>query len=305
MVTRNRIIKAEGLVKRYGELTAVDGVSFYVEEGEMFGFLGPNGAGKTTTMKMVQCVSPKTSGKLEVFGMDASAHPREIKKDMGVVPQENNLDPDFTVYENLRNYSRYFDIPPKEADKRIVELLDFMQLLDKKHVMSESLSGGMKRRLVLARSLLNNPRLIVLDEPTVGLDPQARHLIWDKLRSLKKRGVTIVLTTHYLDEAEKLCDRLVVMDYGKIVVEGEPGQIIKDHIGTGVVEVDNHPEVVECLQKSRSSYEIMGDIIVIYTNDPMHITDQLSMECSLDKITTRKATLEDVFLKLTGRKLRE
>ncbi len=208
MVTINRIIKAEGLVKRYGELTAVDGVSFYVEEGEMFGFLGPNGAGKTTTMKMVQCVSPKTSGKLEVFGMDVSEHPREIKKDMGVVPQENNLDPDFTVYENLRNYSRYFDIPPKEAEKRIEELLDFMQLLDKKNVMSESLSGGMKRRLVLARALLNNPRLIVLDEPTVGLDPQARHLIWDKLRSLKKRGVTIVLTTHYLDEAEKLCDSL-------------------------------------------------------------------------------------------------
>lgn len=305
MVTRNLIIKAEGLVKRYGELTAVDGVSFYVEEGEMFGFLGPNGAGKTTTMKMVQCVSPKTSGKLEVFGMDASAHPREIKKDMGVVPQENNLDPDFTVYENLRNYSRYFDIPSKEADKRIAELLNFVQLVDKKNVMSESLSGGMKRRLVLARALLNNPRLIVLDEPTVGLDPQARHLIWDKLRSLKKRGVTIVLTTHYLDEAEKLCDRLILMDHGEIVVEGEPGQIIKDHIGTGVVEVDNHPEVVECLQKSGSSYEIMGDIIVIYTNDPMHITDQLSMECSLDKITTRKATLEDVFLKLTGRKLRE
>jgi lipooligosaccharide transport system ATP-binding protein len=276
-----------------------------VEEGEMFGFLGPNGAGKTTTMKMVQCVSPKTSGKLVVFGMDVSEPPREIKKDMGVVPQENNLDPDFTVYENLRNYSRYFDIPPKEAEKRIEELLDFMQLLDKKNVMSESLSGGMKRRLVLARALLNNPRLIVLDEPTVGLDPQARHLIWDKLRSLKKRGVTIVLTTHYLDEAEKLCDRLVVMDYGKIVVEGEPAQIIKDHIGTGGGEVDNHPQIVECLQKSGSSYEIMGDIIVIYTNDPMHIADQLSMECSLDKITTRKATLEDVFLKLTGRKLRE
>ena len=305
MVTINRIIKAEGLVKRYGELTVVDGVSFYVEEGEMFGFLGPNGAGKTTTMKMVQCVSPKTSGKLEVFGMDVSEHPREIKKDMGVVPQENNLDPDFTMYENLRNYSRYFDIPPKEADKRIEELLDFMQLQDKKHFMSESLSGGMKRRLVLARALLNYPRLIVLDEPTVGLDPQARHLIWDKLRSLKKRGATIVLTTHYLDEAEKLCDRLVVMDYGKIVVEGEPVHMINDHICTGVVEVDNHPQIVECLQKSGSSYEIMGDIIVIYTNDPMHIADQLSMECSLDKITTRKATLEDVFLKLTGRKLRE
>lgn len=305
MVTIDPIIQAEGLVKRYSELIAVDGVSFYVEEGEMFGFLGPNGAGKTTTMKMIQCVSPKTSGKLEVFGMDASAHQREIKKYMGVVPQENNLDPDFTVYENLRNYSRYFDIPPIEADKRIEELLNFVQLRDKKDSMPESLSGGMKRRLVLARALLNNPRLIILDEPTVGLDPQARHLIWDKLRFLKKSGVTIVLTTHYLDEAEKLCDRLVVMDYGKIIVEGEPGQIIKDQIGSGVVEVDNHPEIVECLQKSGSSYEVMGDIIVIYTNDQTHITDQLSMECSLDKMITRKATLEDVFLKLTGRKLRE
>jgi len=305
VVNINPIIKAEGLVKRYGALTAVDGVTFQVEEGEMFGFLGPNGAGKTTTMKMIQCVSPKTSGKLEVFEMDASDHQREIKKLMGVVPQENNLDPDFTVYENLRNYSRYYDIPRDDAERRIEELLDFVQLLEKKNVMTESLSGGMKRRLVLARSLLNNPRLIILDEPTVGLDPQARHLIWDKLRSLKKRGVTIVLTTHYLDEAEKLCDRLVVMDYGKILVEGEPGQIIKDNIGTGVVEVDNYPEIVECLQKNEASYEVMGDIIVIYTNDPMHITDQLSLECALDKITTRKATLEDVFLKITGRKLRE
>nr|WP_321419915.1 ATP-binding cassette domain-containing protein [uncultured Methanomethylovorans sp.] len=305
MVAINKIIKAEDLVKRYGELTAVDGVSFHVTEGEIFGFLGPNGAGKTTTMKMIQCVSPKTSGKLEVFGMDVSAHEREIKKYMGVVPQENNLDPDFTVYENLRNYSRYFDIPREEAEKRIEELLVFVQLLEKKNVMTESLSGGMKRRLVLARALLNNPRLIMLDEPTVGLDPQARHLIWDKLQSLKKRGVTIVLTTHYLDEAEKLCDRLVVMDSRKILVDGEPRQIIKDNIGTGVVEVDNHPEIVECLQKNEASYEVMGDIIIIYTNDPMHITEQLSMECAMDKITTRKATLEDVFLKLTGRKLRE
>lgn len=305
MVTINTIIQAEGLFKRYSKLTAVDGISFQVKGGEMFGFLGPNGAGKTTTMKMIQCVSPKTSGKLEVFGMDVSAHQREIKKYMGIVPQENNLDPDFTVYENLRNYSRYFDIPPIEADKRIEELLDFVQLRDKKNSMPESLSGGMKRRLVLARALLNKPSLIILDEPTVGLDPQARHLIWDKLRFLKKSGVTIVLTTHYLDEAEKLCDRLVVMDYGKIIVEGEPGQIINDHIGSGVVEVNNHPEILECLQKSDSSYEVMGDIIVIYTNDPTHIIDQLSMECYLDKMTTRKATLEDVFLKLTGRKLRE
>lgn len=187
MVPINLIIKADNLVKRYNNLTAVDNISFYVKEGEMFGFLGPNGAGKTTTMKMIQCVSPKTSGKLEVFGMDVSTHQREIKKYMGVVPQENNLDPDFTVYENLRNYSRYFDISMEEAEKRIEELLNFVQLIDKKNSTTEYLSGGMKRRLVLARALLNNPRLIVLDEPTVGLDPQARHLIWEKLRALKKK----------------------------------------------------------------------------------------------------------------------
>ncbi|MCD4703806.1 MAG: ATP-binding cassette domain-containing protein [Methanosarcinaceae archaeon] len=284
---------------------AVNGVSFTIEDGEMFGFLGPNGAGKTTTLRMVQCTSPKTSGMLEVFGMDASTHQREIKTKMGVVPQENNLDPDFTVYENLLVFSRYFDIPEADARERVDELLDFVQLTEKKDTMTDTLSGGMKRRLILARALINRPRLLMLDEPTVGLDPQARHLMWDKLKGLKKEGVTIVLTTHYLEEAAQLCDRLVVMDHGRILVEGSPDQIIREYIGTDIVETKSDPKTIVCLDRQQARYEIIGDTVQIYTNEPQHITDHLLTECDLTTITARAVTLEDVFLNLTGRKLRE
>jgi lipooligosaccharide transport system ATP-binding protein len=299
------VIVAERLQKRFGELVAVDGVSFTVEEGEVFGFLGPNGAGKTTAMKMIQCISPKNAGRLLVFGMEVDARPRDIKKLLGVVPQENNLDPDFTVYENLLVYSRYFDISRQDAEKIIDELLDFVQLKEKKDTMTEILSGGMKRRLVLARALINRPQLLILDEPTVGLDPQARHLMWNKLKSLKLQGVTIVLTTHYLEEAAYLCDRLVVMDYGRILVEGKPDELIKKYIGTDIVEAEYEPLVISCLEKNDASYEVVGDMVQIYTNDPKKTTDHLLKECTLRKITARSATLEDVFLKLTGRKLRE
>jgi lipooligosaccharide transport system ATP-binding protein len=299
------VIVAERLQKRFGELIAVDGVSFTVEEGEVFGFLGPNGAGKTTAMKMIQCVSPKNAGRLMVFGMEVDTHPREIKKLLGVVPQENNLDPDFTVYENLLEYSRYFDISRKDAEKIIDELLEFVQLKEKKDTMTESLSGGMKRRLVLARALINRPQLLILDEPTVGLDPQARHLMWDKLKSLKSQGVTIVLTTHYLEEAAYLCDRLVVMDHGRILVDGKPDELIRKYIGTDIVEAENEPVVIACLEKNNAMYEVVGDMVQIYTSDPQKTTDHLLKECTLRKITVRSATLEDVFLKLTGRKLRE
>jgi lipooligosaccharide transport system ATP-binding protein len=271
----------------------------------MFGFLGPNGAGKTTTMRMIQCVSPVTGGRLEVMGMDVSTRQREIKSLMGVVPQENNLDGDFTVYENLLVYSRYFDIPQDEAEKRVEELLDFVHLQEKKDVMTESLSGGMKRRLVLARALINRPSVLILDEPTVGLDPQARHLIWDKLRNLKKQGVTIVLTSHYLDEVEKLCDRLVVMDNGKILVEGSPTGVIEEFIGSDIIEAENNPELLECLRQKEAKYEVIGDIVHIYADNAREISEYLVMECSLSKISARPATLEDVFLKLTGRSLRE
>ena len=211
------VIVAEDLEKRFGDFVAVNRVSFSVREGEVFGFLGPNGAGKTTTMRMIQCVSPKTSGRLEVFGMDVNTHPAEIKYLIGVVPQETNLDPDFSVHENLMVYSRYFDIPPRTALETIGSLLDFVQLSERRDTSIEKLSGGMKRRLILARALINNPRLLILDEPTVGLDPQARHLIWDRLRALRSRGNTIVLTTHYMEEAAQLCDRIVIMDQGRIL----------------------------------------------------------------------------------------
>lgn len=299
------VIVAQNLVKTFGEFVAVDGISFTVEEGEVFGFLGPNGAGKTTAMKMIQCVSPKTSGKLEVFGMDVNTHQSEIKRFLGIVPQETNLDPDFSVYENLMVYSRYFDISRNDARKVIDVLLDFVQLDEKKDVNIEQLSGGMKRRLILARALINNPRLLILDEPTVGLDPQARHVIWDKLRSLRDKNVTIVLTTHYLDEAAQLCNRLVIMDNGRILEEGSPRDIVKNNIGTDIVEIENGPEVKTCLEDLSADYEITGDIVQVYTNDPEQVTSHLFRECKLGKITARAATLEDVFLKLTGRKLRE
>ncbi|TQD26765.1 ABC transporter ATP-binding protein [Methanolobus vulcani] len=299
------IIVATDLKKSYKDFVAVDGISFSIEEGEMFGFLGPNGAGKTTTMRMIQCVSPVTGGSLEVLDMDVSRQQREIKSLMGVVPQENNLDGDFTVYENLLVYSRYFDIPKDEAEKRIEELLDFVHLQEKRDVMTESLSGGMKRRLVLARALINRPDVLILDEPTVGLDPQARHLIWEKLRNLKKQGVTIVLTSHYLDEVEKLCDRLVVMDNGKILVEGSPMGVIEEFIGSDIIEAENNPELLECLRQKEAKYEVIGDIVHIYTDNAREISEILLMECSLSKISARPATLEDVFLKLTGRSLRE
>ena len=296
---------AEDLTKQFGELVAVDSVSFAVEEGEVFGFLGPNGAGKTTTMKMIQCVSPKIAGKLMVFGMEVSTHQREIKKLLGVVPQENNLDPDFTVHENLLVYSRYFDIPRAKAERIIDELLDFVQLRPKEDTLIEQLSGGMKRRLILARSLINSPRMLILDEPTIGLDPQARHLIWDKIKSLQSQGITIVLTTHYLEEAARLCDRLVIMDYGKILVQGKPDALVREYIGTDIVEAENDPKVIACLERNAVSYDVIGNRVQVYTNNPQEITHALFKECELGQITARSATLEDVFLKLTGRKLRE
>ncbi|WP_305065644.1 ABC transporter ATP-binding protein [Methanococcoides sp.] len=283
----------------------MDSVAFSVDEGELFGFLGPNGAGKTTTMRLIQCISPMTSGTLEVFGMDVNVHQREIKFKMGVVPQENNLDPDFTVYENLLIFSRYFDIPEDEAKKRVDELLEFVHLEERRDTMTDSLSGGLKRRLVLARALINKPRLLILDEPTVGLDPQSRHLMWDKLKGLKKEGVTIVLTTHYLEEASQLCDRLVIMDNGKILVEGSPTDLIQEYIGSAIVETENDPNIISCLESHKTNYEVLGDEIQIYTDKPQETTDHLLSECKLKSVTARAATLEDVFLKLTGRKLRE
>jgi len=299
------MVLAEGLTKRFNGLTAVDGIDFSVEEGELFGFLGPNGAGKTTTMKMIQCVSPKTAGRLEVAGMDVDGHEREIKKLMGVAPQENNLDPDFTPYDNLRVYSRYFDIPRDEAEARIEELLEFMQLQDKRDTNIAKMSGGMKRRLILARALINKPRMLLLDEPTVGLDPQARHLIWDKLKALRAEGITIILTTHYMEEAAHLCDRLVIMNDGKILAQGKPNDLVRNYAGSTVVEVDKSPQVIKCLEEMKAEFEVVGDVVQVFTERPKEVVSTLMDVCRLGKVTARASTLEDVFLKLTGRYLRE
>ncbi|SDK35491.1 lipooligosaccharide transport system ATP-binding protein [Methanoculleus thermophilus] len=300
------IIVAQDLEKRFEDLVAVDRISFRVREGEVFGFLGPNGAGKTTTMKMIQCISPKTGGTLEVFGMDVDTHQQEIKSRLGVVPQETNLDPDFSTYQNLLVYARYFGIPKHEAERRAEELLAFMQLEEKRDVLIEKLSGGMKRRLIIARALINEPRLLILDEPTIGLDPQARHLIWEKLRNLQAKGNTLVLTTHYLDEAERLCDRLVIMDHGKILVEGAPADLIREHAGSDVVEVKRVETAVARLDELGVDYDLAGDVVQVFTDNPHEIARDLLEVCRHKAaVTVRPATLEDVFLRLTGRSLRE
>ena len=299
------IIEAKDLKKSFGSTVAVDGIAFSVQKGEVFGFLGPNGAGKTTTMKMIACVSPKTSGTLTVLGLDPDTAPASIKARLGIVPQETNLDPDFTCFGNLFTYARYFDIPDKVAQKKADELLDFVQLTEKRDVEVEKLSGGMKRRLILARALVNNPDILILDEPTIGLDPQARHLIWEKLRTLQAQGNTIVLTTHYLDEAARLCDRLVIMDNGRILVEGAPADLVRTYGGREIVEVDNTEEVESCLKSLQIAYEVAGDMIQVATESSRDIAKILLERCRPEKIITRPATLEDVFLKLTGRKLRE
>ncbi len=301
------IIVAESLTKRFGELVAVDGISFGVREGEMFGFLGPNGAGKTTTMRMIQCVSPKDSGNLLVAEMDVGTKPREIKQILGVSPQEENLDPDFTVIENLTIYSRYFGISKREAETRSSKWLDFFQLQGKKDTLIDKLSGGMKRRVLLARAMLNEPRILILDEPTVGLDPQARHLIWDLLRQLRSKGITIILTTHYMEEAAQLCDRLVIMDNGKILAEGKPKELVEKHIASNVIETVNKPEVIACAKKHKQDVQLesAGDMVHIFTNRPKETLTYLMDECKIESTTVRESTLEDVFLKLTGRMLRE
>jgi len=301
------LIEAVGLTKKFGDLSAVDNIDFHVFKGECFGFLGPNGAGKTTTMKMVNCVLPLTAGKLTVASMDVSSRAREIKKMIGVAPQEDNLDPDFTVFHNLIVYARYFDIPQAEAKKRADELLKFVQLEEKRNVLIDQLSAGMKRRLILARALINEPQILILDEPTTGLDPQARHMIWDKTRSLQKQGVTIVLTTHYMEEATQLCDRTVIMDNGKIIEEGKPNDLIKRHVGEEVLEVAYDEDVLKFLQDAfpDARLDVVSDRIQVFTNQPRGVFTQILSKFDFKAAMIRDANLEDVFLKLTGRRLRE
>ena len=299
-------IFAQNLVKKFGDFTAVNAISFEINEGECFGFLGPNGAGKTTTIKMVHCVSPITSGAVRVFGETSSLDNRKIKMMTGIIPQEINLDSGLTVYENLMVFSKFFDIPADEAKKRIAELLGFVELEAKKKSRIDELSTGMKRRLLIARALLNKPRLIIADEPTTGLDPQARHLIWQRLRQLKNQGTTLILTTQYMEEAEQLCDRLVVMYEGRILKQGSPRQLVQDEIGKEVIEIRISQEEDEKLIKVAGDcscgHERAGDTLYIYCRDGHDLVKKI-VELNLPNVRNRPATLEDVFLKLTGRNL--
>jgi lipooligosaccharide transport system ATP-binding protein len=301
------LIRGEKLTKKYDDYLAVDDIDFEVFKGECCGFLGPNGAGKTTTIKMIHCVLPLTSGSLTVAGMSVSEKPRDVKKMIGVAPQEDNLDPDFTVITNLLVYARYFDVAKPEALKRAEELLKFSQLEEKRNVIIDELSTGMKRRLILARALINEPQILLLDEPTTGLDPQARHLIWDKIRGLRKQGVTIILTTHYMDEAAELCDRTLIMDHGKIIEEGKPADLVRRHIGEEVLEVDFDDKVMKTLQAKfpDAELEVLGDRIRVFTSQPHGVFESFLKDFPTKGAAIRNANLEDVFLKLTGRQLRE
>ncbi len=304
------LVAARALTKRFGEFTAVDAVDFAVAPGESFGFLGPNGAGKTSTMRMISCMSPATGGELRVLGMDPAKDGPRIRARLGVVPQQDSLDMELTVEENLVIYGRYFDLSYAEARRRAKELLSFVQLSDRARDEVEPLSGGMKRRLTIARSLINQPDLLLLDEPTTGLDPQARHLLWDRLYRLKSQGVTLILTTHYMDEAEQLCDRLVVMDKARIVAEGSPRALIEQYATREVLELRFRPDdrdgVGDQLTDLGERVESLPDRFLVYTDD-----GEAAAVAAHDRglrpeaVLVRRSSLEDVFLRLTGRSLVE
>lgn len=307
---KSPLISARGLTKRFEDFTAVDGIDFEVTRGEVFGFLGPNGAGKTSTMRMIGCTSPRTAGELQVMEMDPAESAAGIKARIGVVPQTDNLDIELTVRENLEMYSRYFDVPRDVAKERIDELLDFVQLTERAKDKVEPLSGGMKRRLTIARALVNQPDLMLLDEPTTGLDPQARHLVWDRLYRLKQRGVTLVVTTHYMDEAEQLCDRLVVMDKAKIVAEGSPRDLIARYSTREVLELRLSDELRERMKGSLDGLaervEWLPDRVLLYTEGGEAALSEITESgVHPDSAFVRRASLEDVFLTLTGRSLVE
>ena len=304
------LIHARGLVKRFGELVAVDGIDFDLQRGEAFGFLGPNGAGKTSTMRMIGCVSPVTDGTLRIFGLDPATDGPAIRARLGNCPQRDTLDEELTVEENLWIYGRYFGLSRKEVRSRAAELLDFAQLTERAKDKVEPLSGGMKRRLTIARSLINSPEILLLDEPTTGLDPQARHVLWDRLFRLKRSGVTLVLTTHYMDEAEQLCDRLVVMDKGLIVAEGSPADLIRSHSTREVAEFrfggEDHEAVAGKIADLAERVEVLPDRLLLYTADGESTVSAVH-ERGLTPTTSlvRRSSLEDVFLRLTGRTLVE
>ena len=304
------MITATELTKKYGDFVAVDGVNFTVRRGESFGLLGPNGAGKSTTMKMIAATSQRTGGDLVILGKDPNTQGPEIRAHLGVVPQQYNLDRELKVWENLMVYGRYFGLSRKWLKGKIEELLEFAQLVEKRNNKTEELSGGMKRRLTIARGLINEPEILLLDEPTTGLDPQARHILWDRLFRLKEQGVTLVITTHYMDEAEQLCDRLMVMDKGKIMAEGSPAELIKKYSSKEVLEVrfgsENNIVVAEKLKGIGERLEVLPDRILVYAQSGEKCLEQI-VKLGLEPVTSlvRRSSLEDVFLRLTGRTLVE
>jgi lipooligosaccharide transport system ATP-binding protein len=300
------VIWARGLSKRFGDLAAVDDIDFDIAPGESFGFLGPNGAGKTSTMRMIACMSPKTAGTLRVLGMDPETDGPEIRSRIGLVPQEDTLDLQLTVLDNLMIYGRYFDLPKRVIRERAERLLEFAELGERANDTVEPLSGGMKRRLTIARALISEPDLLILDEPTTGLDPQARHLLWDRLYRLKSQGVTLVITTHYMDEAEQLCDRLVVMDKGRIAAHGSPSELIRRYCTKEVLELrflgDDAP--MERLAGIAERVEVLPDRVLMYSSNGDHALEEVeSRGITPVGSLVRRSTLEDVFLSLTGRTL--
>ena len=302
------LIEARGLVKRFGDFTAVAGIDIEVRRGEAFGFLGPNGACKSSTMRMIGCTSPITAGRLRILGLDPATDGRRIRARLGVVPQADQLDNELTVEDNLIIYGRYFDLPRRECRRRAAELLEFVQLTERATSKVDPLSGGMKRRLTIARSLINEPELLLLDEPTTGLDPQARHVLWDRLYRLKQQGVTLVLTTHYMDEAEQLCDRLVVMDKGRIVAEGSPRQLIEAHSTREVLELrfaaGTNQSAAPSVEGVGERLEVLPDRILIYAHDgEKALTMVHDRGVTPESALVRRSSLEDVFLRLTGRTL--
>jgi lipooligosaccharide transport system ATP-binding protein len=305
MADPEAVVRARGLLKAYGTFQAVAGVDFDIPRGRCFGFLGPNGAGKTTTLRMLLGLTPSSGGQLSVFGLSMPDEARRVRQRVGIVPQADNLDPDFTVRENLEVYASYFSISRQVARERIERLLEFAALTDRADAKTDALSGGMQRRLTIARSLINDPELVVLDEPTTGLDPQVRHLIWGRLAELRSQGTTLILTTHYMEEAERLCDELVVMDHGRILDQGAPADLVRRHVEPEVVEIRAVPsdELARIGEAAGCRVERMGTSLYCYSNDPGPLLADLHERSGLTFLH-RPADLEDVFLRLTGRDLR-
>jgi lipooligosaccharide transport system ATP-binding protein len=302
----NPIIEIRNLIKSFNGANAVDNISFKVQQGAFFGLLGPNGAGKTTTIRMLYGFAPPTSGELRVFGEEITTAWRRIKARIGVCHQENTLDPELTVLQNLLVYAGYFAVPKAKARRRAAELLDFFALAHRSEAKVMELSGGMARRVILARALINEPDLLVLDEPTTGLDPQSRHQLWERLETLKASGLTVLLTTHYMEEAERLCDRLVIIDHGRILVEGTPEELKTRYAGERVIEIiAPQEELAGFLTANQISFDDLGKRLVVYLAADGNLEEQIRRDYCRDRCTFRSGTLEDVFLRLTGRELRE